>query len=81
MSAYLEKCISDRTGTEFQVCDASRKIQTVCNNKSVKSLDVAQGKLYIGCADSSIQVGEIIGIIYEHLHCLESIMWSISFRR
>jgi len=25
----------------------------------LKALDVAQGKIYIGCADSSIQVSEI----------------------
>jgi len=58
MLALSREIISDRMNMAFQVCEASKRIRTVFN-KHVKSLDVAQGKFYIGCADSSIQVSEI----------------------
>lgn len=41
----------------FQVFDASRKVKDICKSKHVKCVRVVQGRLYIGCMDSSIQVG------------------------
>ncbi|KAG1371264.1 putative E3 ubiquitin-protein ligase LIN-1 [Cocos nucifera] len=44
----------------LKVCHASRSIQTTCKNKHVKCLRVIQGKIYLGCADSSIQEVDIM---------------------
>ncbi|CAA3003071.1 E3 ubiquitin- ligase LIN [Olea europaea subsp. europaea] len=40
---------------KMKVFDASRKVNDVFKSKRVKCTRVAQGKLYIGCMDSSIQ--------------------------
>lgn len=45
----------------LKVRHASRNIQTICRNKHVKCLVVAQGKIYLGCADSSIQEVDLVG--------------------
>lgn len=39
----------------FQVIDEARIIKDICKNKQVKCIKEAQGKVYIGCMDSSIQ--------------------------
>ncbi|KAL5996143.1 hypothetical protein ACLOJK_026216 [Asimina triloba] len=39
----------------LKVCDASRVIQVLCKSKRLKCIAVAQGKIYLGCTDSSIQ--------------------------
>lgn len=41
----------------FQVIDEARIVKDICKNKQVKCIKEAQGKVYIGCMDSSIQVG------------------------
>jgi len=40
----------------FKVYDSSRTARDICKAKKVKSMRVVQGKIYIGCKDSSIQV-------------------------
>ncbi|KAJ6824232.1 putative E3 ubiquitin-protein ligase LIN-1 isoform X1 [Iris pallida] len=43
----------------LKVCDTSRSIQTICKSKHVRSLNVALGKIYLGCTDASIQEVDI----------------------
>lgn len=40
---------------KMKVFDASRKVDDIFKSKRVKCIRVAQGKLYVGCMDSSIQ--------------------------
>ncbi|XP_071727760.1 putative E3 ubiquitin-protein ligase LIN-1 [Rutidosis leptorrhynchoides] len=40
---------------KLKVFDSSRKVKDLFKNKQVKSIRASQGKLYIGCMDSSIQ--------------------------
>lgn len=42
-------------GHGVKVFDASRKAKDICKSKHVKCIRVVQGRLYIGCMDSSIQ--------------------------
>ncbi|KAG1338712.1 putative E3 ubiquitin-protein ligase LIN-1 [Cocos nucifera] len=44
----------------LKVCHESRSIQTTCKKKHVKCLTVVQGKVYLGCTDSSIQEVDIM---------------------
>lgn len=60
INSYGDKIFVVTQTKGLKVCDAPRRIHTVCDNKRVKSLDVAQGKTYIGCTDSSIQEVDII---------------------
>ncbi|KAF8387859.1 hypothetical protein HHK36_026521 [Tetracentron sinense] len=39
----------------IKVFDPSRIVKTICSSKQVKCITVAQGKIYVGCMDSSIQ--------------------------
>uniref|UniRef100_A0A1D1YLZ1 Putative E3 ubiquitin-protein ligase LIN-1 n=1 Tax=Anthurium amnicola TaxID=1678845 RepID=A0A1D1YLZ1_9ARAE len=47
-------------GRGLKVCQSSRIIQTFCKNKHVRCLGISQGKLYVGCTDSSIQEVDIL---------------------
>nr|XP_043629685.1 putative E3 ubiquitin-protein ligase LIN isoform X2 [Erigeron canadensis] len=40
---------------KLKVFDSSRKVKDVLKNKNVKCIKASQGKVYIGCMDSSIQ--------------------------
>lgn len=60
LDSYGNKIFVVTQSKGLKVCDASRKFQTLCNNKHVKSINVAQGKIYIGCTDSSIQEVDIL---------------------
>ncbi|KAL2459268.1 Transducin/WD40 repeat-like superfamily protein [Forsythia ovata] len=40
---------------KMKVFDDSRKVRDIFNSKRVKCIRVAQGKVYVGCMDSSIQ--------------------------
>ncbi|KAF5180792.1 Transducin/WD40 repeat-like superfamily protein [Thalictrum thalictroides] len=42
-----------------KVFDTSRKVKSICKNKHVKCMAIVQGKLYLGCTDSSIQEVDI----------------------
>ncbi|KAK8709841.1 hypothetical protein V6N13_060842 [Hibiscus sabdariffa] len=42
-------------GHHLKVFDSSRTVNSVCKTKSVKCMKMAQGRIYAGCADSSIQ--------------------------
>ncbi|KAL5785199.1 hypothetical protein ACOSQ2_007591 [Xanthoceras sorbifolium] len=42
-------------GHRLKVFDSSRTAKDVCRSKSVKCMSVVQGRIYIGCTDSSIQ--------------------------
>ncbi|PIA61365.1 hypothetical protein AQUCO_00300721v1 [Aquilegia coerulea] len=42
-----------------KVFDKSRKVKSICKNKHVKCMAIVQGKLYVGCRDSSIQEVDI----------------------
>ncbi|CAH8343692.1 unnamed protein product [Eruca vesicaria subsp. sativa] len=42
-------------GHKMKMLDSSRTSQSIFKGKSVKSMVAAQGKMYIGCIDSSIQ--------------------------
>ncbi|KAI5581095.1 hypothetical protein BDE02_08G198200 [Populus trichocarpa] len=42
-------------GHRMKVYDSSRTARDICKAKKVKSMRVVQGKIYIGCKDSSIQ--------------------------
>ncbi|XP_038980484.1 putative E3 ubiquitin-protein ligase LIN-1 isoform X2 [Phoenix dactylifera] len=44
----------------LKVCHESRSIETTCKKKHVKCLTVVQGKVYLGCTDSSIQEVDIM---------------------
>lgn len=44
----------------LKVCHESRSFQTTCEKKHVKCLTVVQGKIYLGCTDSSIQEVDIM---------------------
>ncbi|KAJ3676134.1 hypothetical protein LUZ60_003546 [Juncus effusus] len=39
----------------LKVSYGSRSTEIICKNKRVKSISVSQGKMYLGCTDSSIQ--------------------------
>ena len=41
----------------MQVFDSSRKVKDAFKSKHVKCIRASQGKIYVGCMDSSIQVG------------------------
>ncbi|KAF6143709.1 hypothetical protein GIB67_021719 [Kingdonia uniflora] len=43
----------------IKVFDASRKVKIIFKSKNVKCMAVVQGKLYLGCKDSSIQEVDI----------------------
>ncbi|KAJ4834082.1 hypothetical protein Tsubulata_016280 [Turnera subulata] len=42
-------------GLGMKVLDSSRKVKDICKSKRVKCMSAYQGKIYIGCQDSSIQ--------------------------
>ncbi|XP_015573372.2 putative E3 ubiquitin-protein ligase LIN-1 [Ricinus communis] len=42
-------------GHGMKVLDSSRTVKDLCKNKKFKCMSAVQGKLYIGCTDSSIQ--------------------------
>ncbi|XP_020276474.1 putative E3 ubiquitin-protein ligase LIN-1 isoform X2 [Asparagus officinalis] len=59
VASYGEKIFVVTQSKGLKVWDSSRRIQIICKNKHVKSLDVAQGKVYIGFTDSSMQEVDI----------------------
>ncbi|KAK1278766.1 putative E3 ubiquitin-protein ligase LIN-1 [Acorus gramineus] len=46
-------------GRGLKVCHPSRTFETICKHKHVKCLAANQGKIYLGCSDSSIQEFDI----------------------
>ncbi|XP_010547024.1 PREDICTED: putative E3 ubiquitin-protein ligase LIN-1 isoform X3 [Tarenaya hassleriana] len=42
-------------GHKMKLLDSSRIFHSICKGKSAKCMAVAQGKIYVGCTDSSIQ--------------------------
>ncbi|XP_008789861.4 putative E3 ubiquitin-protein ligase LIN-1 isoform X1 [Phoenix dactylifera] len=60
VDSYGDKILIVTQSCGLKVCHASRCIQTTCKNKHVKCLTVVQGKIYLGCTDSSIQEVDIM---------------------
>ncbi|OAY79454.1 putative E3 ubiquitin-protein ligase LIN-1, partial [Ananas comosus] len=60
LDSYGDKIIVIMQNRSIKVSHASRSVQTICKNKHVKCVAIAQGRAYLGCADSSIQEIDIM---------------------
>ncbi|KAI7743452.1 hypothetical protein M8C21_011303, partial [Ambrosia artemisiifolia] len=55
LETYGEMIFAVTQSHKMKVIDSSRKVKDVFKNKNVKCIKASQGKVYIGCMDSSIQ--------------------------
>ncbi|KAJ0802953.1 putative [Myosin heavy-chain] kinase transcription factor WD40-like family [Helianthus annuus] len=55
LETYGEMIFAVTQSHKMKVIDSSRKVKDVFKNKNVKCIKACQGKVYIGCMDSSIQ--------------------------
>ncbi|XXG84253.1 hypothetical protein AAC387_Pa10g1805 [Persea americana] len=59
----------------LKVCNGTRTTQTICTSKHVKCIAVAQGKIFIGCTDSSIQEVDIVTAEMREIKATERSWW------
>uniref|UniRef100_A0A2P2NXX6 Uncharacterized protein n=1 Tax=Rhizophora mucronata TaxID=61149 RepID=A0A2P2NXX6_RHIMU len=55
LETYGQMIVVITQGHRIKILDPSRAVKDVCKTKKVKCMIAVQGKLYIGCMDSSIQ--------------------------
>ncbi|WOL10325.1 E3 ubiquitin-protein ligase [Canna indica] len=60
LETYHDKILAITSSRGLKVSQASRSIQTLFKNKHIKCLVVAREKVYLGCADSSIQEVDLV---------------------
>ncbi|KAK9136874.1 hypothetical protein Sjap_007468 [Stephania japonica] len=55
IATHGKKILATTPNRGLKVFDASRTVKTICKSKRVTCMEESQGKLYLGCKDSSIQ--------------------------
>ncbi|CAA6654300.1 unnamed protein product [Spirodela intermedia] len=60
LESYGDMIFAITQSRGLKVCRSSKIVQTFCKNKYLRCVAISQGKIYVGCTDSSIQEIDVV---------------------